>query len=149
MADQWQFGKRKESSLAKGAEKAILVGLIRKSDDKNVVKEHIDELDFLASTAGAHAVKIFVQQLEHPNPRTFIGQGKTEEIADYIEEHDIDLVIFDDDLTAKQTSILEEIFKRKIIDRSSLILDIFAARARTAQAKTQVELAQMQVYGHT
>ena len=95
-------------------------------------------------TAGAKTVKTFIQQLDHPHPRTFIGEGKAEEIGAYIEDNEIDLVIFDDDLTAKQTGILEEIFKRKIIDRSSLILDIFAARAQTAQAKTQVELAQMQ-----
>ena len=144
MSDNWQVGKKKSSGLAKVQERAILVGLSKKRQPKELVKEYLDELEFLAMTAGAKTVKIFIQQLDHPHPRTFIGDGKATEIAEYIEDHEIDLVIFDDDLTAKQTGILEEIFKRKIIDRSSLILDIFAARAQTAQAKTQVELAQMQ-----
>ncbi len=144
MSDNWQVGKKKSSGLAKVQERAILVGLSKKRQSKELVKEYLDELEFLAMTAGAKTVKIFIQQLDHPHPRTFIGEGKAEEIATYIEDNEIDLVIFDDDLTAKQTGILEEIFKRKIIDRSSLILDIFAARAQTAQAKTQVELAQMQ-----
>lgn len=144
MSDQWQIGKKKSSGLAQKKEQAILVGLARREQSKELVQEYLDELEFLAETAGATTKKVFIQQQDHPHPRTFIGGGKAEEIAEYIEDHDIDLVIFDDDLTAKQTSILEEIFKRKIIDRSSLILDIFAARARTAQAKTQVELAQMQ-----
>ena len=144
MSDQWQIGKKKKSGLRDKSEQAILVGVVRREQSREEVEEYIDELDFLARTAGAHTAKVFIQQMDRPHPKTFIGEGKAEEISKYIEEHDIDLVIFDDDLTAKQTSILEEIFKRKIIDRSSLILDIFAARARTAQAKTQVELAQMQ-----
>lgn len=144
MSDNWQVGKKKSSGLAKVQERAILVGLSKKRQSKELVKEYLDELEFLAMTAGAKTVKTFIQQLDHPHPRTFIGEGKAEEIATYIEDNEIDLVIFDDDLTAKQTGVLEEIFKRKIIDRSSLILDIFAARAQTAQAKTQVELAQMQ-----
>ena len=144
MSDNWQVGKKKSSGLAKVKERAILVGLSKKRQSKELVKEYLDELEFLAMTAGAKTVKTFIQQLDHPHPRTFIGEGKAEEIGAYIEDNEIDLVIFDDDLTAKQTGILEEIFKRKIIDRSSLILDIFAARAQTAQAKTQVELAQMQ-----
>lgn len=144
MSDQWEIGKKKASGLAKVKERAVLVGLSKKRQAKEIVKEHLDELAFLAMTAGAETVKVFIQQLEHPHPRTFIGEGKALEIAEYVEENEIDLIIFDDDLTAKQTSILEEIFKRKIIDRSSLILDIFAARARSAQARTQVELAQMQ-----
>lgn len=144
MSEQWQIGKKQKSGLTQSSEQAILVGLVRKGQPKEEVEEFIDELDFLARTAGAFSIKTFIQKLDHPHPRTFIGEGKALEIAEYIENHDVDLVIFDDDLTAKQTSILEEIFKRKIIDRSSLILDIFAARARTAQARTQVELAQMQ-----
>ncbi len=144
MSDNWQVGKKKSSGLAKVQERAILVGISKKRHSKELVKEYLDELEFLALTAGAKTVKTFIQQMDHPHPRTFIGEGKALEIADYIEDNEIDLVIFDDDLTAKQTGILEEIFKRKIIDRSSLILDIFAARAQTAQAKTQVELAQMQ-----
>jgi len=144
MSDQWEIGKKKKSGLSKKRERAILIGLAKKRESKEIIKEYLDELEFLALTAGAQTVKVFIQHANHPHPRTFIGEGKALEIADYIEDHDIDLAIFDDDLTAKQTSILEEIFKRKIIDRSTLILDIFAARARTAQAKTQVELAQMQ-----
>ena len=144
MSEQWQVGKQKKSGIAQKEEKAILVGLVRRGQERQVVEEYLDELEFLAKTAGAQTVKTVIQQLDHPNSRTFIGEGKAQEIAEYIENYEVDLVIFDDDLTAKQTAILEEIFKRKIIDRSSLILDIFAARARTAQAKTQVELAQMQ-----
>ncbi|MCL4164068.1 UNVERIFIED_CONTAM: hypothetical protein GTU68_017914, partial [Idotea baltica] len=109
------------------------------------ITEYLDELEFLALTAGAKTVKRYIQKLDHPDKRTYVGKGKIEEIAEYVEEiEDINLIIFDDDLTGKQTSILEELIKVKIIDRSSLILDIFASRAQTAQAKTQVELAQMQ-----
>ncbi len=144
MSDSWQIGKQKSTTVKKRVENAVLVGVVKRDQTKEEVGEFLDELEFLALTAGAVTKKIFIQQMDHPDPRTFIGEGKSHEIADYIEEHDIDLVIFDDDLTAKQTGILEKSFKRKIIDRSSLILDIFASRARTAQAKTQVELAQMQ-----
>jgi GTP-binding protein HflX len=98
----------------------------------------------LQKTAGAVTLKRFVQKLPHPDNRTFVGKGKAEEIREYILNNDVDLVIFDDDLTGKQVNILEALFKRKIVDRSTLILDIFAERAQTAQARTQVELAQMQ-----
>ncbi len=105
----------------------------------------MDELEFLALTAGAKTVKLFFQKLTHPDPRTFIGKGKLEEVREYIENHEeINLVIFDDDLSGKQVSIIEKTLKVKIVDRSSLILDIFAKRAKSSQAKTQVELAQMQ-----
>ena len=144
MSDKWEIGRKKTSGLAKKTEVAIIVGIIKPDQSRELVDEYLDELEFLALTAGAQTVKRFVQPRASISARTFVGQGKAEEIALYIEEHDIDLVIFDDDLTAKQTNILEEMFKRKIIDRSTLILDIFAARAQTAQAKTQVELAQMQ-----
>jgi len=144
MSDNWQVGKQKKSSLNKKQENALLIGLIQKNYTEEQVKEYMDELEFLAMTAGAVTVKRFTQKLQHPNKRTFIGSGKLEEIIEYVESHDIDLVIFDDDLTGKQTSILEEHIKRKIIDRSTLILDIFASRAQSAQARTQVELAQMQ-----
>ncbi|MEL6389455.1 MAG: GTPase HflX [Bacteroidota bacterium] len=143
MSQDWNIGQ-KSKSLKKKDEKAVLVGLALPGQSKETIAEHLDELEFLALTAGAKTVKTYVQQLDHPDSRTFIGSGKVDEIATYIEDYDVDLVIFDDDLSAKQTSILEEVFKRKIIDRSSLILDIFAARARTAQARTQVDLAQMQ-----
>ena len=144
MSDSWDVGKKKKSGLNKGVENAVLVAIVRRNQEKEEVQEYLDELEFLALTAGAKSVKRFVQSMDHPNSRTFIGEGKALEISEYIENNDIDLVIFDDDLTAKQTNILEEMFKRKIIDRSTLILDIFANRARTAQAQTQVDLAQMQ-----
>jgi len=144
MSDSWDVGKKKKSGLKKGAEDAVLVAIVRRNQDREEVREYLDELEFLALTAGANSVNRFVQALDHPNSRTFIGEGKAIEISEYIENNEVDLVIFDDDLTAKQTNILEEMFKRKIIDRSTLILDIFANRARTAQAQTQVDLAQMQ-----
>lgn len=126
-------------------EKTVLVGLVTRDQTEEEVNEYLDELEFLALTAGAESQKRFVQKLPHPDSRTFIGKGKLEEIQEYVERHeDINLVIFDDDLTGKQVNILEEALKVKIIDRSTLILDIFARRAQTAQAKTQVELAQMQ-----
>lgn len=129
---------------AQGPEKAVLVGVITKDQKESQMEEYLDELEFLALTAGAHTVRRFTQKLPQPDSRTFIGKGKLEEIAQFVEEREIDLVIFDDDLTGKQVNILEEALKVKIVDRSTLILDIFAARAQTAQAKTQVELAQMQ-----
>ena len=125
-------------------ERAVLVGLIHKEYTEAEINDHLDELEFLAITAGATTVKRFVQRLSHPDLRTFVGKGKLEEIVEYVESHDIDLVIFDEDLSGKQQNNLEKELKRKIVDRSTLILDIFANRAQTAQAKTQVELAQMQ-----
>ncbi len=144
MSDQWNVGKEKKKGLNKQIEKAVLVGLVTGKQTEEQVQEYLDELEFLATTAGAKTIKTFIQKLEHPKVRTYVGKGKLEEIFDYCELKDIDLVIFDDDLTGKQTNILEQELKRKIVDRSSLILDIFASRAQTAQAKTQVELAQMQ-----
>ena len=145
MSDNWQIGKQKKKGLKEVEEKAVLIGLVQRDQTSEQVTEYLDELEFLAQTAGAVSMKRFVQKLQHPDVRTFVGKGKIEEVKDYIELHeDISLVIFDDDLTGKQTSILEEYLKVKIIDRSTLILDIFARRAQTAQAKTQVELAQMQ-----
>lgn len=144
MSDNWKIGKEKKSGLNKVVERAILIGLIQKNQTEEQIKEYLDELEFLALTAGANTIKRFTQKADHPDKRTFIRKGKLEEIAEYVENNDIDLVIFDDDLTGKQTNILEEELKRKIVDRSTLILDIFASRAQSAQAKTQVELAQMQ-----
>ena len=138
------MGKQKENGLQQRSEKAVLVGLIHRQYTEQEINEHLDELEFLAMTAGAKTKKVFVQRLPHPDLRTFVGKGKLEEIKNYVEDHDIDLVIFDEDLSGKQQSILEKELKRKIIDRSSLILDIFARRAKTAQAKVQVELAQLQ-----
>ncbi len=125
-------------------EAAILVGIVLHDQQASVVEEHLDELQFLAMTAGARIRRRFVQRLKHPDSKTFVGSGKLEEIEQYVEKYQIDLVIFDDDLSGKQQSNLEKALKCKIVDRSTLILDIFASRAQTAQAKTQVELAQMQ-----
>ena len=144
MAADWNVSKTQNQGFEK-EEFAILVGLVQQNQTEEQVLEYLDELEFLALTAGAKTVKKYFQKMKQPNSRTFIGSGKLEEIQKYIEEHeDINLVIFDDDLTGKQLSIIEETLKVKIVDRSSLILDIFANRAQTAQAKTQVELAQMQ-----
>lgn len=145
MSDNWKVGKQKKQGIRKEAEKAILVGLVTDGQKLEQVEEYLAELEFLAMTAGAITEKKFIQKLKHPNVKTFVGKGKLEEINQYIQDHeDIVMVIFDDDLTGKQTSILEEELKVKIVDRSTLILDIFASRAQTSQARTQVELAQMQ-----
>lgn len=125
-------------------EKAILVGVIQKDQKEHEVKEYLDELAFLAETAGAVATKRFVQKLAHPDSRTFVGKGKLEEIRAYVEGKDISLMIFDDELSGSQISNIEKAVGIKTIDRSDLILDIFANRAKTAQAKAQVELAQYQ-----
>lgn len=131
----------------KETEKAILVGVALQSKDVtyNQMCEYLDELSFLAETAGAETVKIFTQNLDKPVHATFIGKGKLEEIQAYIEEHETDMIIFDDELSPTQLRNIEGMFKGiKVLDRTNLILDIFASRARTAHAKTQVELAQYQ-----
>ncbi len=125
-------------------ERAILVGLITEQQNEAKANEYLNELAFLADTAGAETVKTFLQRLEYPNPRTFVGKGKLDEIREFIEDNDIGMAIFDDDLTSKQVLNIERELKVKILDRTSLILDIFAKRARTANAKSQVELAQYQ-----
>ena len=125
-------------------EKAVLVGLIHKDQTEPQVQEYLDELAFLAETAGAISVKRFTQKLQHPDSRTFIGKGKLEEIKNYIQGKDIRVVIFDDELSGAQINNIEKILEAKTIDRSDLILDIFASRAKTAQARAQVELAQYQ-----
>jgi len=125
-------------------EKAILIGLILKNQLKEEVDEYLQELQFLAMTSGAQTVKIFLQKLDTPHPATFVGKGKINEIKEYIKEQGVDMAIFDDDLEATQIRNVERILECKILDRSNLILDIFASRARTAHAKTQVELAQYQ-----
>jgi GTPase len=145
MSEQWNSGKLKKSGVKSEIEYCVLVGVVTKDQTEEQVNEYLDELEFLAKTAGAETKKRFVQKLPSPHPATFIGKGKLEELVEYVENHeDISLVIFDDDLSGKQNSILERELKVKIVDRSSLILDIFAERAQTAQAKTQVDLAQMQ-----
>lgn len=125
-------------------ERTVLVGVVQKDQTEQQVREYLDELAFLAETAGAEAVKRFTQKLAHPDSKTFVGKGKLEEIKDYITGRDINLVIFDDELTGSQILNIEKAIGVKTIDRSDLILDIFARRAKTAQAKTQVELAQYQ-----
>lgn len=125
-------------------EKAVLVGLITPSQPEVKTKEYLDELAFLADTAGAETVCRFTQKVEWPNPRTYVGKGKLEEIRQYVQDNEIGMVIFDDDLSTKQVSNIERELQVKILDRTSLILDIFAKRAQTANAKTQVELAQYQ-----
>ncbi len=125
-------------------EKAVLVGLITPEQNEEKAKEYLDELAFLAETAGASPEKIFMQRLDYSNPRTYVGPGKLTEIKDFIIEHEIGLVIFDDELSPAQLRNIERELNVKILDRTNLILDIFAKRAQTANAKTQVELAQYQ-----
>ena len=135
----------KELVISKeSTERAVTVGLITPEQPENKVNEYLDELEFLADTAGAEVVTRFTQKAENPNPRTFVGKGKLQEIKEYVAKNDIGMVIFDDDLTTKQIANIEKELQVKILDRSSLILDIFAKRAQTATAKTQVELAQYQ-----
>ncbi len=125
-------------------DKAVFVGVIKQGDDERQVMEYLDELEFLAETAGAEGVKKFVQKLEKPDSRTYIGSGKLQEIKEYMDTEGIDLIIFDDELTPTQLRNIERELDRIILDRTNLILDIFAQRAKTAYAKTQVELAQYQ-----
>src|SRR5215203_1511644 len=125
-------------------EKAVLVGVIQKEQKEQDAKEYLDELHFLAETAGAIAVKRFVQKLSHPDSRTFVGKGKLQEIGEYVRQRNVGVIIFDDELSGAQIGNIEKETGAKTIDRSDLILDIFARRAKTAQAKAQVELAQYQ-----
>jgi GTP-binding protein HflX len=125
-------------------ETAVLVGIINKDQDEKLVAEYLEELAFLADTAGAVVMKKFTQKLEFANPRTFVGEGKLAEISSFVKENEIDFVVFDDELTPSQLRNLERELGCKILDRTNLILDIFAKRAQTSHAKTQVELAQLQ-----
>lgn len=126
------------------AERAVIIGISFKGQEEGQTTEYLDELEFLAYTAGAVVVKRFTQNLDVPNPRTFVGTGKADEIASYIREEEIDIAVFDDELSPSQLRNIEKVFGCRVLDRTNLILDIFAARARTAHAKTQVELAQYQ-----
>jgi GTP-binding protein HflX len=128
----------------KTEERAVLVGLVQKDQTAEQVTEYLDELAFLAETAGAIAVERFTQKMQHPDSKTFVGKGKLEEIKTYVQTKGIGLVIFDDELTGSQISNIQKEIGKTVLDRSDLILDIFARRARTAQAKVQVELAQYQ-----
>lgn len=133
-----------QKNIIENEEEAVLVGLIHKNQTEQQALEYINELAFLAETAGAVAVKSFIQKLPHPDKKTFVGKGKLEEIADYVRAKGIKIAIFDDELSGSQISNIEKVLGIKTIDRSDLILDIFARRAKTAQAKVQVELAQYQ-----
>lgn len=128
----------------KAEERAVLVGIVQKNQEEREVQENLDELAFLAETAGAIAIKTFTQKLPQPDSRTFIGKGKLEEVAAYIKTHPADIIIFDDELSGSQITNIEKATGVKAIDRSDLILDIFARRAKTSRAKAQVELAQYQ-----
>lgn len=123
---------------------AVLVGVIQQGQSEQIEQEYLEELKFLAETAGATTIKIFTQKLDHPDSRTFVGKGKLEEIKQFVGRKNVGLVIFDDELTGSQISTIEKELNVTTIDRSDLILDIFASRAKTAQAKVQVELAQYQ-----
>jgi GTPase len=133
----------KKNSIAR-EERAVLVGVVHKDQTETQAHEYLDELAFLAHTAGAVAVKRFTQKLLHPDSKTFIGKGKLEEVRDYCQQKNIRVIIFDDELSGSQITNIEKATDVKTIDRSDLILDIFARRAKTAQAKAQVELAQYQ-----
>ncbi|AKA35090.1 GTPase HflX [Flagellimonas lutaonensis] len=123
-------------------EKTVLIGIINQSQNAEKVAEYLDELEFLTYTAGGEVVKRFVQRMEVPNPKTFIGSGKMEEVQRFVKENEVGAVIFDDELTPAQQNNIEKILRCKILDRTGLILDIFAQRAQTSYARTQVELAQ-------
>ncbi|WP_347157331.1 GTPase HflX [Pontibacter chitinilyticus] len=138
------MGKQQFYDTAKPQETAVLVAVPNYRQTDEQTKEYLDELAFLAETAGANTLKRFVQKLDKPDTRTFVGSGKLDEINAYVKEHDIDMVIFDDDLSPSQVRNIERELQVKIVDRSLLILDIFALRAKTAQAHAQVEMAQYQ-----
>jgi GTPase len=140
----YPMGKPKLFDTKKKKEEAVIVGVVNYQQRLEQAEEYLDELAFLAHTAGAVVKKHFLQKLNYPNPRTFIGEGKLQEISDFVTLHEIDIVIFDDELSPSQLRNLEQQLKCKILDRSNLILDIFASRAQSAQAKYQVELAQAQ-----
>lgn len=134
----------KTFSTAIKQETAVLVALYNRELSKQTVQDHLDELAFLAQTSGAQTMQTFVQKLEQPDVKTFIGRGKLQEVKEYVTSRKIDMVIFDDDLSPSQVRNLEKEFRCKILDRSLLILNIFSQRAKTSQAKAQVELAQYQ-----
>lgn len=125
-------------------EKTVLVGIVTQDQSEDKLREYLDELEFLTYTAGGEVVKRFSQKMERPNPKTFVGTGKIEDIEAYVREHDISTVIFDDELSPSQQRNISQILKCKVLDRTNLILDIFAQRAETSYARTQVELAQCQ-----
>lgn len=133
-----------QKKLINDTEKAVLVSIINKNQDEKQVNEYLNELEFLALTSGAVTIKKFIQKINEPDSRTFIGKGKLGEIAEFICKKEITLTIFDDELSGSQLKNIENVLKCRVLDRTNLILDIFAARAKTAYAKVQVELAQYQ-----
>ena len=136
--------EKKNTAIKQKPETAILVGLVTNSQDKDKVHEYLDELAFLVETAGGVPVERFTQNLDHPNSRTYVGTGKLDEIKQYVKAAEIDMVVFDDELGGSQIRNIEKVLECKILDRTNLILDIFAKRAKTSHAKVQVELAQYQ-----
>jgi GTP-binding protein HflX len=136
--------KQKFYDTAVKQERVVLVGVITPNETEAREKEYLEELEFLVATAGGDTVKSFTQKLQRPERSTFVGTGKLEEIKEYVTAEEIDIVVFDDELSPSQLRNIERELQVKILDRSNLILDIFAGRAQTAQAKTQVELAQLQ-----
>jgi GTP-binding protein HflX len=138
------MGKEKTYDTAVKQERAVLVGVVRPGEKPEETKEYLDELAFLVDTAGGVVDQVFTQKMQKPERATFVGTGKLEEIKAYVKSEEIDMVVFDDELSPSQLRNIERELEVKILDRSNLILDIFAGRAQTAQAKTQVELAQLQ-----
>jgi GTP-binding protein HflX len=136
--------EKKDQTLKTEPEKTVIVGLSLSKDNKDKVNEYLDELEFLVDTAGGIVINRFIQNLDYPNPKTYVGSGKLEEIAQYVKAANVDMVVFDDELTPSQIRNLEKALESKVLDRTNLILDIFAKRAHTAHAKVQVELAQYQ-----
>ncbi|MFK5854595.1 MAG: GTPase HflX [Bacteroidota bacterium] len=136
--------EKKNTAIKQKPETAILVGLVTNTQDKEKVHEYLDELAFLVETAGGIPVNRFTQNLDHPNSRTYVGTGKLDEIRQYVKAAEIDMVVFDDELGGSQIRNIEKTLECKVLDRTNLILDIFAKRAKTAHAKVQVELAQYQ-----
>ena len=136
------YNLKQENIHTPKIETAVLVGISLPQDEDGAVQEHLEELEFLTETAGARTVKIFIQNMKCAHPKFYVGPGKLNEIKAFVEENKVDIAIFDDELTPSQIRNIEEIVTCKILDRTNLILDIFAVRAQTAQAKTQVELAQ-------
>ncbi len=136
--------EKKETQIEKGPETVVLVGLSSKIEGRDKIHEYLDELEFLVETAGGETVKRFIQSLDSPTPKTYVGSGKLIEIKEYVKAAEIDMVVFDDELSPSQIRNIEKELECKILDRTNLILDIFAKRAQTAHAKVQVELAQYQ-----
>ena len=131
-------------STAKPQLTCVLIGVAGKQQEQEQVLEYLDELEFLARTYDLETVRVFTQRLEKPDKSTYIGKGKVEEIHNYVKEHKVDVLIFDDEISPSQQRNLEKVFGKKILDRTTLILEIFEQRAQTAHAKTQVQLAQYQ-----